>query len=59
MYSNLLNGSQNHLRAFVSTLLKQTGVTYEPGYMSQDAYEIVINSGTAGGGSGKGGGRRG
>ena len=55
VYNNLLNGSYNHLRAFVSTLERQTGETYVPQYMSQDAYDTIINSGMANGGQrGKG-----
>ena len=32
VYSNLLRGSENHLRAFSSTLQRQTGETFAPQY---------------------------
>lgn len=52
VYENLLNGSSNHLRAFVSTLKRQTGEVYSPQYMSQEAFDAMIGSGTQGNGSG-------
>lgn len=59
VYENLLKGSENHLRAFTSTLLRQTGETYQPQYLSQAAYEAIVNGDNArGGGNGRGGGRR-
>jgi hypothetical protein len=42
VFSNLLEGSKNHLRAFVKELDKQ-GVTYEPFYLSQDEFDDIIN----------------
>jgi hypothetical protein len=61
VYNNLLSGSFNHLRAFVSNLERQTGETYVPQFMSQDAYDAIINSGMVGGqrGQGKGSGGNG
>lgn len=61
VYNNLLSGSSNHLRAFVSNLERQTGETYVPQFMSQDAYNAIINSGMVGGqrGQGKGSGGNG
>ncbi len=56
VYTNLLKGSQNHLRAFVSTLEQQTGETYAPQYMSNSAYENAI-SGANERGNGRGGSR--
>ena len=44
VYNNLLKGSENHLRAFVSTLERQTGEIYEPQFMSIDAYNKVISA---------------
>ena len=41
VYENLLAGSGNHLRAFVSGLSKR-GVTYEPAYLTLEQYEAVI-----------------
>jgi hypothetical protein len=40
-YQNLLEGSKNHLRAYVNALANQ-GVTYEPQYISQDLYDAII-----------------
>jgi len=54
-YSNLLSGSYNHLSAFTSTLLRQTGETYTPQYMTQEAYESAIQQADTGGyGNGNG-----
>lgn len=41
-YQNLLEGSKNHLRAFVSTLGAQ-GVTYTPQYISQEFFEAIMD----------------
>ena len=43
VYENLLKGSRNHLRSFVSTLESQ-GVVYVPQYMDQADYDSIINS---------------
>ncbi len=43
VYENLLKGSRNHLRAFVSNLEKQ-GVTYVPQYMDAGDYQQIIDS---------------
>ena len=45
VYDSLAKGSRNHLRAFTKTLLQQTGEVYAPQYLSQDAYDAIINSG--------------
>lgn len=68
VYKNLLAGSENHLRAFVTNLKAQTGETYAPQHLSQAAYDAIVaaangrgNSGRgsgATGGFGRGGGRR-
>lgn len=42
VYENLMKGSRNHLRAFVRNLANQ-GVDYAPQYLSQDAYDAIIN----------------
>lgn len=55
VYNNLLKGSENHLRAFVSTLQRQTGEVYEPQYMSSEAYDNVITASGQTGNVGKGG----
>ncbi|WP_457752921.1 DUF2202 domain-containing protein [Thermococcus sp.] len=43
VYENLMMGSRNHLRAFV-TQLKNRGVTYEPQVLPKDEYEQIISS---------------
>ena len=42
VFMNLLKGSENHLRAFTSTLEKQTGEIYVPQYMSEEAYDAIF-----------------
>lgn len=55
-YNNLMAGSGNHLRAFVSTLEQQTGERYTPQYLDQAAYDaIVAVGGNAPQGSRRGG----
>lgn len=57
VYENLLAGSENHLRAFVKQYEQQTGETYVPQYLSQDAYDAIISASNGqGGGSGHGNG---
>lgn len=43
VYDNLLKGSRNHLRSFVSTLLAQ-GVTYVPQYMALADYTAIVST---------------
>ncbi len=43
VYNNLIAGSCNHLRAFVSTLKTKTGETYVPQYLSKEVYQTIIN----------------
>jgi hypothetical protein len=52
VFNNLMNGSYNHLRAYVSTLNTQTGETYQPQYLSAEAYQAILNAGTETGGNG-------
>jgi hypothetical protein len=67
VYSNLLAGSENHLRAFVSNLERQSGEVFQPTYLDQDAYQAIISgatergagSGGYGGGNGGNGGGKG
>ena len=59
VYENLMRGSRNHLRSFVSTLERQAGETYEPQYLSLEAYEEIISGTTETGGQGNRGGRGG
>lgn len=56
VYSNLLAGSENHLRAFVSNLERQGGGPYEPVYLEQDVYDAIIAGGTGNGNGGYRGG---
>ena len=63
VYQNLASGSENHLRSFVSTLSRRTGTTYEPQYLSSEAYNSIISSSNTNGNSnnssrGNGNGRR-
>ena len=61
VYTNLMNGSYNHLNAFSRALSNQTGETYAPQYLTAEKYQSIINSGV-GNGSGRpawaGGGNR-
>lgn len=50
IYGNLLAGSENHLRAFVSQIERSYG-TYEPVVLDQDTYDEIIGSASARGGS--------
>jgi hypothetical protein len=43
VYENLLKGSENHLRAFTSTLTRQTGETYAPQYLSEAVYNAILS----------------
>jgi hypothetical protein len=43
VYQNLLKGSRNHLRSFVSNLAMQ-GVTYVPQYMPVADYQAMVNA---------------
>ena len=55
VYQNLLNGSINHLRAFMRTYERQTGESYQPQFMSQEAYdELMASSAVRGNGEGMG-----
>ena len=42
VYQNLLDGSENHLRAFVRVISNQTGSDYTPQYMSQGAFDQIL-----------------
>jgi len=60
VYENLLKGSRNHLRSFVSTMQRQTGTTYQPQYLPEEEYQTIIGSAIESGrnvqGKGKGNG---
>jgi hypothetical protein len=53
VYTNLLKGSSNHLRAFTGQLEQLTGEAYEPQYLDQETYDAIVN-GTAGHGRRRG-----
>lgn len=57
VYENLLQGSYNHLRSFVSVLQQQTGDVYTPQYLTSEEYQLILNvsSGNPGDGQGRGG----
>jgi hypothetical protein len=64
VFENLLRGSINHLKGFVRNYESQTGNSYGPQYMSQEAFEALIGSSSGQGngaftgsqnGSGRGG----
>jgi hypothetical protein len=57
VYEQLEQGSENHLRAFVSTLERQTGETYEPQYLDQAVYDEIVGGTSGQGGRGRGRGR--
>ncbi len=62
VYNNLLAGSENHLRAFVSNYERQTGEVYQPQYLSLEDYQAIVSAtsgngqASRGGGNGKGNG---
>ena len=45
VYTSLLQGSGNHLRAFVSNLERKTGETYQPQYLDRGGYDEIIEGG--------------
>lgn len=45
VYASLLQGSRNHLRAFVPNLERKTGETYQPQYLDQIGYDEIIEGG--------------
>lgn len=53
VFEVLAAGSRNHLRAFVRNL-RNSGVTYKPQYITQEAFDKIINSPNERGGSGQG-----
>jgi len=43
IFDNLMKGSRNHLRSFVSNIEKQ-GITYTPLHLTQEEFDDIINS---------------
>jgi len=56
VYNNLLEGSENHLRAFVKALASQ-GVVYSPQILSIEDFDAIIAGSNSNQGGGKGKGR--
>ena len=48
VFTNLMNGSYNHLQAFSGVLLTQTGETYQPQYLTAEAYQSIITNAVTG-----------
>jgi hypothetical protein len=44
VYENLIAGSENHLRACTSVSERQGGTTYQPDYLSQEAYDLIVSA---------------
>lgn len=55
LFANLMAGSENHLRAFVTNLERQTGEVYQPQYLDPAAYQEILNGSAGQGGYGQGG----
>ena len=53
VYQNLMKGSRNHLRAFTSTLERQTGETYLPQFLEPAAYKAIVTTPTERGNGGQ------
>lgn len=56
VYANLMRGSENHLRAFVSNWERRTGESYAPQYLSQADYGDLMTTIPSRGGRGNRGG---
>lgn len=54
-YHNLLAGSENHLRAFVSSWERQTGEVYQPQHLAESEYAAIMGGTQGGNGQGYGG----
>jgi hypothetical protein len=53
IYQSLLAGSENHLRAFVSSWERQTGETYQPQRLGQNEYTEIMSGSPSGAGNGQ------
>lgn len=42
VYANLQSGSQNHLRSFTRILARKSGETYQPQYLSEADYQLIL-----------------
>ena len=54
VYSSLLRGSSNHLRAFVSNLERLTGETVSPQHLTQEAFDEIMAGSSGRNGNGRG-----
>ena len=54
VYQNLAAGSESHLQAFVRVLQNQGSEEYQPQYLSQEAYDQIIQGSSMGNGNGRG-----
>jgi hypothetical protein len=52
VFNNLMMGSYNHLNAFISVLLTQTGETYQPQYLSAEAFAAIVTGQSGNGNQG-------
>lgn len=52
LYENLMKGSRNHLRSFVSTMQTQVGQAYSPQDITQAEYDAVVGTPIESGGRG-------
>ena len=43
VYNNLIDGSCNHLRAFVSNFENRTGEVYQPQFLSPEVFQAIMN----------------
>jgi hypothetical protein len=60
VYTNLMNGSKNHLRAFAGQIESKTGEAYKAQYLTQDEDDEILEAARANGRRGQAGkGRRG
>ena len=53
VYQNLLQGSINHLNSFVRTYERQTGNEYQPQFLTEEAFQELINVAVQGKGDGQ------
>jgi hypothetical protein len=44
VYGYLMRGSENHLRAFVRNVDRQTGDSYQPSYLSQAEFDEIVSA---------------
>lgn len=44
VYENPKSGSENHLRAFTSVIERKGGAPYQPDYLNQEAYDLIVSA---------------